>query len=186
MYETYGRGAGYTRGPLDHVPDGVFQRVRPHNHESHHTHTAHTTTHNNTHTTSHGDRDRERRDSHIPTLVGERLVKRGVSRGPIRYGRGPLSPVAILVNLLHRLGPTRTCRTPCRCRALRALMEAAMYAPAPAGVDTAPLHRAYLSRVYDVGGPHKTATLITVVPAASAATAAVVYREVVDGKRKLF
>ena len=41
-------------------------------------------------------------------------------------------------------------------------------------------------RVYGVGGPHKTTTLITVLLAASAATAAVVYREVVDGKKAKF
>lgn len=55
-------------------------------------------------------------------------------------------------------------------------------APAGAGVDTAPSHRAHLSPCpYGFRGPHKTTILITVVLAASAATA-VVYREVVDGK----
>ena len=44
----------------------------------------------------------------------------------------------------------------------------------------------FFHRVHGVGGPHKTTTLITVLLAASAATAAVVYREVVDGKKAKF
>ena len=69
--------------------------------------------------------------------------------------------------------------------ALRTLLGAAMKAPAPAGagVYTAPSHRAHLSLcLYGVGGPNKTTILITVLLAAFAATAAVVYRKLVDGE----
>ena len=55
---------------------------------------------------------------------------------------------------------------------------------AHAGMDTAPRFIVHiLHRVYGVGGHHETATLITVVLAASAA---VVCREVVDGENAKF
>ena len=87
-----------------------------------------------------------------------------------------------LVNNYILEGTTRASRTPCRHLALRALLGAAMKAPAPAGA-TAPSHSAHLSPcLYGVGGLHKTTTLIIVLLVVFAATAAVVYPEVVDGE----